>query len=525
MHFLDWTVIGLYFIVMIGIGWWSKRRVHSAADFFTAGGKLPWWLAGISHHMSGYSAAVFVGYAAIAYTTGFAVYIWWAVSITIACVVGSFIFAPRWPRLRQRLGIISPLEFLTTRYNLPTQQVLAWSGTALKVFDVAAKWAASAILLQVFAGVPLSLGILLVGGVTLIYSTIGGLWADALTDMGQFIIQFVAAIALVVATMVSLDGVSSIFTIWERLPASHSQPFAGDYTVFFFLAYILINTVSYNGGTWNLAQRFIAAPTGSSARKSLLLSAGLFLVWPLVLFFPMWAAPLLLPDLADPSQSYALLAQKLLPAGLIGLVLAGMFSHTMAMTSSDANAISSVVVRDIIPALRGSRKPLSSRRELFVGRLATFLFIGLSMTLALNASSFGGVLGLLILWFGALVGPIAIPMLLGMLRPFRHCGPSAALSSWVVGLLVFATIKYIIPTQIADLGTATAQTVSVVSPILASIVVYCVVGWLHPWRNEASNALVESLDTDLTDADSTGAGTNSTGTPGTPSTLNTEPVK
>jgi len=503
MHFLDWAVIGLYFLVMIGIGWWAKRRVHSAADFFTAGGKLPWWLAGISHHMSGYSAAVFVGYAAIAYTTGFAVYVWWAVSITIACVVGSFLIAPRWPRLRQRLGIISPLEFLTTRYNLPTQQVLAWSGTALKIFDVAAKWAASAILLQVFAGVPLSVGILLVGGVTLIYSTIGGLWADALTDMGQFIIQFVAAIALVIATMVSLDGVSSVFTIWERLPASHSSPFAGDYTVFFFLAYILINTVSYNGGTWNLAQRFIAAPSGSSARKSLLLSAGLFLVWPLVLFFPMWAAPLLLPDLADPSQSYALLAQSLLPAGLIGLVLAGMFSHTMAMTSSDANAISSVVVRDIIPALRGSKAPLSSRRELFVGRLATFLFIGLSMTLALNASSFGGVLGLLILWFGALVGPIAIPMLLGMLRPFRRSGPSAALSSWVVGLLVFATIKYVIPTQIADLGTATAQTVSVVSPILASILVYCVVGWLRPWHNEASDALVESLDTDLPEAEET----------------------
>ena len=144
---LDWIVLAGYFLVMVGIGWWSRRRVHNAADFFTAGGKMPWWLAGISHHMSGYSAAVFVGYAALAYTTGFAVYVWWALSITIACGVGAIPFAPRWPRLRQRLGIISPLEYLTTRYNLPAQQVLAWSGTLLKVFDVAAKWAASAILL------------------------------------------------------------------------------------------------------------------------------------------------------------------------------------------------------------------------------------------------------------------------------------------------------------------------------------------------------------------------------------------
>ncbi|MGN6406455.1 sodium:solute symporter family transporter, partial [Sinomonas sp.] len=307
MHIGDWLVLSAYFVVMVGIGWWAKKRVKNAADFFTAGGRMPWWLSGISHHMSGYSAAVFVAYAAIAYTTGFALYVWWAVTITIACVIGSILFAPRWPRLRQRLGIISPLEYLSTRYNLPAQQVLAWSGAALKVFDVAAKWAASALLLNVFAGVPIGVGVLIVGGVTLIYSTIGGLWADALTDFGQFVIQFVAGIAMLVFSLIKLGGVSAIADIWTKLPASHSQPFAGDYTLPFFLAYILISTISYNGGTWNLAQRFIASPTGSAARKSLILSGALYLIWPLVLFFPMWAAPLILPNLAHPDQSYALL--------------------------------------------------------------------------------------------------------------------------------------------------------------------------------------------------------------------------
>lgn len=498
MHLLDWLVLAAYFVVMIGIGMWAKRRVHNAADFFTAGGKMPWWLSGISHHMSGYSAAVFVGYAALCYTTGFSVYVWWALSITVACLVGAFLFAPRWPRLRQRLGIISPLEYLTTRYNLPAQQVLAWSGAALKVFDVAAKWAASAILLNVFAGISLPLGILLVGGVTLIYSTVGGLWADALTDLGQFLIQFVAAIALLIATMAQLGGVSSVFGIWDRLPPSHSQPFAGTLTLGFFLAYCLISTASYNGGTWNLAQRFIAAPTGSSARKAILLSAALYVIWPLVLFFPMWAAPLILPNLSQPDQSYALVAQHLLPAGLIGLVLAGMFSHTMAMTSSDANAISAVVTRDIIPALRGSRQALKSKTELAVGRLTTFLFIGLSMTIALSADSFGGVLGLLILWFGALVGPIAVPMLLGMLRPFRRCGPSAALFSWAAGLIVFAVNRYVLTDQIAAIGDS-ADAVSVGSPIVASVVVFCLMGLIRPWRNSESDKLIEAITVDITE--------------------------
>src|SRR5699024_7962124 len=112
----------------------------------------------------------------------------------------------------------------------PTQQVLAWSGAALKVFDVAAKWAASAILLQVFAGIPLVWGILLVGGVTMIYSTIGGIWADVLTDFGQFLVQLVAAVAMLVAIMIRM-GVGAPFTMWSELPPSHSQPFNGELTL------------------------------------------------------------------------------------------------------------------------------------------------------------------------------------------------------------------------------------------------------------------------------------------------------
>jgi SSS family solute:Na+ symporter len=486
---------------MVGIGLWSRSRISDARDFYVAGGKLPWWLVGISHHMSGYSAAVFVGYAAYAYDVGFAVYVWWAITIVVACSIGAVFLAPRWPRLRQRLGIVSPLEYLATRFNVPTQQVLAWSGAALKVFDVSAKWAASAVLLQVFAGVPLTWGILIVGGVTLIYSTIGGIWADVLTDLGQFIIQLVAAIALAIAVMVRLDGVSTPFTMWKDLPADHSQLFSGPLTGGFFMAYLIISTLSYNGGTWNLAMRMISTPNGKEARRSMLFSGALYLIWPLVLFFPMWAAPLIIPNITDSEQSYAILAQTLLPQGLIGLVLAGMFSHTMAMTASDANAISSVVVRDIIPALRKGRSFLAPKRELMVARLSTFLFIGLSMLLALTADSFGGVLGLLILWFGALVGPIAIPMLFGMLPWFKRSGPSAALISWAGGLIMFALNQYIWPDWVAGLGD-NAQAFTVATPVLVSLILFIGIGFIKPENTTVGDELVDDLASDLEEGES-----------------------
>lgn len=493
MKILDWLVLSAYFLVMLGMGFWARSKVKTASDFFTAGGAMPWWLSGISHHMSGYSSAVFVAYAAIAYTSGFSIYVWWACSISIALVIGSSIFPGRWSRLRQKLGIISPLEYLAARYNLPAQQLLAWSGALLKIFDVGAKWTAAAILLQVFANVPPFWGVLLTGSVTVIYSVVGGLWADALTDMSQFIIQVIAGVVMLVAVLMRLGGISALWTVWDRLPVSHSRPFVGEYTLAFAMVYFIINFLSYNGGTWNLAQRFIAAPSAASARKAALLSASLYLVWPLVLFFPMWASPLLLPHLADPSQSYALLTQTLLPQGLIGLVLAGMFAHTMAMTSSDANAISSVVVRDILPALRKGRR-FDDRIQLLSGRICTLLFLSLSMCIALTADHFGGVIGLVILWYGALLGPIAIPLLFGMLNLFRRSGANAVIASWVAGAIAFSLIKFVFPAQIAHLPGDLTTTITVAGPVLSSLAVFIGVGWIWPSKRMEANRLLKLIN-------------------------------
>lgn len=494
MRFPDWLVLGAYFVLMIWMGIWARRKVKNTSDFFTAGGSMPWWLAGISHHMSGYSSFLFVGFAALAYTSGVTVYFWWACSICLALLSGSRIFPAKWARMRQHLHIISPLEYLKLRYDIPTQQLLGWSGAFFKIFDVGAKWTASAILLHVFAGFPFIGGVLLIGGSTVVYSVIGGLWANALTDLSQFLIQLIAGIALLVAVLCKLGGVSALWSMWRYLPPSHIKPFHDDYGVAFACAYFFVNFLSYNGGMWSLAQRFMATPTGKDAHKSALLSAALYLVWPLVLFFPMWAAPIILPHLDDPSESYALLTKSLLPSGLIGLVLAGLFAHTMAMSSSDANAVSAVIVRDIIPVLRRHKPKLNDATQLLFGRLITFSFLSLSMVLALFASHFGGVIGIVIFWYGASIGPIAIPMLLGLLLPFRRNGPGAAISSWVAGILTFGAIKVVPCDQWFGLAHRYDNAIVVGAPIFASLLTYLAVGLIAPSKSATSYQFLMALD-------------------------------
>jgi Na+/proline symporter len=505
MNTFDWIVLIAYFGVMIAIGVWSHRRVGNVSDFFTAGGRMPWWLSGISHHMSGYSAVLFTGYAGIAYTYGVTSFWTWSLPIAVGVAIGIRLFAPRLNRLRGRLHVASPLEYLKDRYDVKTQQLLAWSGLLLKIVDVASKWAAIATLLSVFTGLTLLQGILITGAITALYCTVGGLWADAMTEMGQFIIQFVAGIAMLVAVMAKLDGISTIWTVWDKLPAGHGSPTAGPYTGIFLVAFLFIKTFEYNGGMWNQAQRYMATASPKEARRSATLSAVVWLIWPVVLFFPMWCSPLLVHAMKpDASDSYALLTEQLIPHGLLGLIVVGFFSHSMAMCSGDANAISAVFTRDLAPVLSKSARTWSARASLIAARLSTIAFLALSMAVAtqVNSPTFKDIITVVIKWVAGLMGPIAIPFMLGMLRAFRRSGSFAAITSWAAGLIAFWLVNYPINWAVEG-GVGLEYQVSV--PCAVSLILYIGLGFVRPQQTPGLDELLAKINEDGPGPDAAGA--------------------
>ncbi len=479
---IDIIVVVLFFLSMIVIGVMSYFKSSNSEDYFVAGGKLPWWLAGISHHVSGHSGAVFVAYAAVAYTHGFTMYMWWALPVAIAIIISAKIFPVYWVRLRKNFLIQSPLEYLKTRYDLTTQQIMAWSGAILKVFDVGAKWAAIGILLNVVAGIPMTEGILISGVVTLIYVTFGGLWGVIITDLIQFIVQVLGGVVMFVLVLQKLGGAGSITGIWKELPPEHSQLFNEPYTAGFVIIMFFLYFLSYNGGGWSLATRYISSPSENEATKAARLSGYLYLIWPLILFFPMWAAPLIIPGLDTPNTSYGHLMLEILPKGMIGLVIASLFAATMGMTSSDVNTIAAVITRDILPVV--SKKFATDKHPLRTARITTFVFTLATIVIALNYERFGGVLGLIVNWFGALLGPTALPLLLGMLPVFKSCGPFAAIASIASGLITFAVTKYIHTDSLA---------IEVGLPTLISAVVFIVLGWMNKSVPENVNSMMAAL--------------------------------
>src|SRR5699024_12581300 len=132
-------------------------------------------------------------------------------------------------------------------------------------------------------------------------------------------------------TVVALGSFSILLL---TLSVSRSQCFSEPYTLTYFLLYFFVVFLSYNGGSWNLAARYISSPSGKMAKKSAYLSGVLYLIFPLIMFFPIWAAPLIIAGIDIPDNLFGLLAFELLLGGLVGLVLLCLLEFMITMSRS-----------------------------------------------------------------------------------------------------------------------------------------------------------------------------------------------
>lgn len=457
MGSVDFVVVALYAVAMAWLAWIASRRSQGSEAYFAAGHNLPWWMAAISHHVSGYSAVVFVGFAGKAASAGASMWMLFSVPCFIAMMIGAAVWAPRWSRLK----VLTPVQYLEERYGPKVRITLALAGIGVKFIDLGIKLYAIAIVVQVTTGWERTPIIIVGGVVTCLYVLIGGLWATVLTDIVQFAVQFFLSVIVVGSVLAAVGGWNSM---WDKLPEGHSNllnPDAGIGIEFWFV-YLLVIILSYNGGTWGLAQRFIAVGDARDTRKAALLSGALFLVYPLVIFIPAWTAPLLLPQYFDPvtmapiagfdpDQTYVLIAKQALEGmapGLLGLLVCSMFAATMSMIDSDINALAGVFTKDVYE--RSSKKPLNDQQLAFVGRLATLAFgtAVLGAALAVDGSAgIGKVFSQTVKLFGAILPPIAIPLMFGML--WKHTTARGAIGALVGGFATFAVLKTMYPDSFA----------------------------------------------------------------------------
>ncbi|MDQ3062284.1 MAG: sodium/solute symporter [Acidobacteriota bacterium] len=433
----DHIIIVGYFILLMIIGVYFWRRMKHVRDFFTGGNAIPWWLAGVSFYLTGFSAFTFVAYSEMAYRFGFvAVTLAW--SSAAGMVIGTIFLAGRW----RRAGIISPVEFLEARYSKHIRQILAWAGIPLKIIDDGLKIYATGVFVSVGLGYDLKTSIVASGVVMLAYTFMGGLWAVVVTDFVQFIILTLGVVVLFPIVFSQFDSISA-FT--ESMPEGSFLPVNEPFSLIYVFAFYLLITLSYNGN-WAFAQKFYSVKDEHAARKAGMLATALKIIGPPLFILPAMAARSLMPELMTPPNSpqytYAALSLKYLPVGLMGLMVAAMFSATMSTLSGDYNVMASVITEDIYRRLFD--KEASQKRLVLVGRIAT-LIIGIStiiIGISLIASARKGLFEVMVTVFGLFVGPMLIPMLAGLLsKKVTWRGAAAGIGAGLVSGFGFFLYK------------------------------------------------------------------------------------
>ncbi|MFB3906645.1 MAG: hypothetical protein ACE15E_24660 [Acidobacteriota bacterium] len=406
----DLLVIAAYFAVIIGIGYYFSSYVKQAKDYFAAGNIMPWWLAGTSFYMASHSALLFVIYSEIAYVYGIiAVVINWILPLCI--LPAGYFVAHRWRRAR----VLTPLGFLERRYNGSLQQAFVWTGFPLRLFDDALKIFSTAIVVMVaFRGFGISIVqfMIIVGAIMIAYSFMGGQMTVMITDFVQATIKFVGVILLFILTLAQVGDLGELVA---KLPPEFLNPVRLPYGWSYLIFTVFLITLLNYSANWALVQKFNTVRSERDARKMIYLIAFLMFVSPPIFFFPALAARVLLPDLANTKEVYAAIAMKVLPVGMMGVILAALLSATMATLGSEFNTLSGILTRDFYK--KKINPGISEKSQVFLGRVFTVIIGSVIVLLAilLNALQGLNLMDIMFRFFAAFGPAIMIPLIFGLL--------------------------------------------------------------------------------------------------------------
>lgn len=371
---IDWMVMGLYLAGLLAVGAIFARSNKNAADMFVAGRSSPWWLSSVSAYMTMFSAGTFVVWGGITYEYGL-------VGAVICCMYGlaAFIagrfFAGRW----HDTNLSTAAEFINLRlgkgafnfYTVYRGLYLVVSGLSLYALAVMIcplmPLEEGHLLRDPATGcLSVDMAIIILAAIVIAYTMVGGLWAVLMTDMVQFIVLSLSVVVVVPLILAKAGGMSAVAA---NTPDGFLHVTALGFSWVFLGGWMLVNCFQL-GAEWHFVQRHLCVPTARDARKAMYLFGVLYLFTPLL-----WMAPPLIfrsiqPD-ANPEEAYILACKAVLPAGMIGMMIAAMFSATASSLSSVLNVFAGVMTDDVYR--RFWRPQASERQTLRAGRIFTVL--------------------------------------------------------------------------------------------------------------------------------------------------------
>jgi len=378
----------VYLLVMLGVGLYTWRYMRSLDDFVLAGRRLGPWVSAISERASGESAWFLLGLPAAAYSVGFREF-WSVIGIATGILASWTFLAFRLRTQTERMHALTLPDYFENRFRDRSRLLRIVSMLAILVFYlayVAAQLDGAGEILNASFGLPDWTGILIGAGVVAAYTLMGGFMAVALTDLLQGLLMAFVAVTLPIVGIVSLGGFDGLFAALAAHDPAMLTMDAGKTGAAFLFG------VAFAGFSWcfgylgqpHLLTRYMAIRSARELPKGQAIAMG----WVLLSY---WGAPMiglvglavLGPNLENPQQVMPLLAIRLLPDALAGVMIAGATAAMMSTADSQLLVASSTIVEDVYVKLVN---PKTTPARLVV--LSRAVTVGLTVTALVVAHVF-----------------------------------------------------------------------------------------------------------------------------------------
>lgn len=422
---IEYTTLTIYLIVLMTVGAVFARLNTNASDFARGGAKATWWMVGTSMFMAGISAFTFTGNASAAFLGGPTFLIIYVANCMglLACIVLG-------PWFRQTRATTWG-DILRERFNVSIEQFGSFFALLLQPISAATQLYALSIFTASVLNLPTAWVIVVLGFIVLFYSMTGGRWAVMATDFVQGLVLLSLTILVFFLAMHKVGGVSAFLGYFSdprfaddfRLVKDPGDFPNDQFTWKWIIVIFLLQLQGYiNLGT---ASRFLSVKDGRHARLAAIWACFLMIVGTVVWFVPpmvarfLFEAEVLAQGIKEPATaSYAVIAQNLLPNGLMGLMLAAMLAATMSSMDTGLNNTTGIIVNNIIPRIRERLKlePLSDKKGLLFCRISTvalgiyIILVALMLAFQKEVSLFDAYL-----MIAAVVGlPLGMPILFAL---------------------------------------------------------------------------------------------------------------
>lgn len=428
---LDFVVMAVFALLILGIGMtFTRIGSKNSSAFFEAGGSTPWWINSISLFISYFSAGTFVVWGSIAYKSGFV-----ANGIQMTMVIGgllvAFFIAAKW----KRTGAVTAAEYIGKRLGVTTQRFFTALIMLHGLFTTASVLYPVGKMVSVATPLSLNVCILIIGGIIILYTAAGGLWAVLVTDVVQFVILTAAVLIVIPMAFSEVGGINNFV---QKSPDGFFNFFNEEYSFGFFLAFLAYQTV-YIGGNWAYVQRYTSVSTERNSKKVAYLFSLLYFVSPFIWMLPPMIYRVINPNLQglQPEGAYMMLCQQVLPAGLIGLVLSGMISASASKANTTINMMAIVFAHDVFKKL--FIKNASEKTLIMAARFFTVLFGFITIGIAMLVPKIGGIVEMVLSTASIAGGALFAPIIWTLFS--RRQTAVSVISASLCGLIISLALK------------------------------------------------------------------------------------